>query len=141
MANPKLSSGSDHLPDPAAPANTRTRRLLWASVAVLIGLAVNLSLCVRRGGGDRGALAFVAFSHLNLLLLFLSSSRFERSPPGSPSRGRARLAVWVLTTTLTAAFTWKMGALLPLPLAIAAWVMAAAAVGGGFYVLFVLDNK
>ncbi|KAL6606208.1 hypothetical protein ACP70R_041861 [Stipagrostis hirtigluma subsp. patula] len=131
----------DHRPDAAAPAPARASRVPWASVAVLLGLAANLALCLRRSGGDRGAAAFVVFSHLNLLLLLLSLRRFERSPPGSPSRGRARIAVWVLTASLTAAFTWKVAALLPLALVAAAWVMAAATAGGGFYMLFFLDEK
>ncbi|OEL38385.1 hypothetical protein BAE44_0000595, partial [Dichanthelium oligosanthes] len=42
-----------------------------------------------------------------------------------------------LATTLTAAFTWKIGALLPVSFATATWIMAAATVLGGFYVLFV----
>ncbi|TKW19648.1 hypothetical protein SEVIR_4G034301v4 [Setaria viridis] len=87
------------------------------------------------------AVAFVGASHLNLLLLFGAIRRFELSPPGSPARGRARLAVWLLTATLTAAFTWKIGAMLPLGFAVAAWVMAAATVIGGFYMLFLHGEK
>ena len=107
----------------------RTRRR-WVTLAILAGLAVNLALCVRRvGGEDRGALAFVGFSHLNLLLLFGAIRRFEASPAdGSPARGRARLAVWLLTATLTAAFTWRIGEMVPLRFAAAAWVVAAATV-------------
>ena len=120
----------------------RTRRR-WVTLAILAGLAVNLALCVRRvGGEDRGALAFVGFSHLNLLLLFGAIRRFEASPAdGSPARGRARLAVWLLTATLTAAFTWRIGEMMPLGFAIAAWVMAAATVLGGFYMLFLHGDK
>ncbi|TVU03163.1 hypothetical protein EJB05_51308, partial [Eragrostis curvula] len=141
MANPNHPS-SDHRPDPAAPAPARARRIPWTTVAVLVFLAANLALCVRRvGGGDRGALAFIAFAPLNLVLLFWSMRRFEHSPPGSAARGRAKLAVWLLTASLTAAFTWKMCALLPLLLAVAVCIMAASTVGGGFYVLFVHDAK
>ena len=120
----------------------RNRRRPWVTLAILAGLAVNLALCVRRvGGEDRGALAFVGFSHLNLLLLFGAIRRFEASPDGSPARGRARLAVWLLTATLTAAFTWRIGEMMPLGFAIAAWVMAAATVLGGFYMLFLRGDK
>jgi len=123
-------------------APARTRRRPWVTLAILVGLAVNLALCVRRvGGEDRGALAFVGFSHLNLLLLFGAIRRFEASPDGSPARGRARLAVWLLTATLTAAFTWRIGEMMPLGFAIAAWVMAAATVLGGFYMLFLRGDK
>ncbi|KAG0512768.1 hypothetical protein BDA96_10G042800, partial [Sorghum bicolor] len=133
-ADPPKPSSDPH-PDPAAPAPSRScrrRRLPLATVGILVALGLNLALCLRlrRGGGHD--LAFVVLSHLNLLLLFLSLRRFERTPPGSAARGRAMLAVWLLTATLTAAFTWKIGALMPLAFAVAAWVMAAATVLGGF---------
>ncbi|WVZ82505.1 hypothetical protein U9M48_029759 [Paspalum notatum var. saurae] len=138
MASP--DDPSDCHPGPAAAA--RARRLSVTAVAILVGLALNLALCVRRvGHDDRGALAFVGVSHLNLLLLFVAIRRFELSPPGSVARGRARLAVWLLTTTLTAGFTWKIGALLPPALAIVAWVMAAGTVLAGVFLLFVHDDK
>ncbi|OEL14156.1 hypothetical protein BAE44_0024825 [Dichanthelium oligosanthes] len=140
MADLKPSSDA-HLDPAAPPATPRKRRLSWLTVAILLGLAVNLALCVRRVGDDRRAVAFVGFSHINLLLLFGAIRRFELSPHGSPARGRARLAVWLLTTTLTAAFTWKIGAMLPLSLAIAVWIMAAATVLGGFYMLFLHGEK
>lgn len=144
MANNPPKPSSDPQRDPAAPAATprRNRRLPWVTVAILLGLAVNLALCVRRvGGDDRRAVAFVGFSHLNLLLLFGAIRHFEVSPYGSPARGRARLAVWLLTTTLTAAFTWKIGAMVPLGFAVAAWIMAAATVLGGFYMMFLHGEK
>ncbi|CAD6337723.1 unnamed protein product [Miscanthus lutarioriparius] len=120
--------------EPAAP----TRRVRWTTVAILVFLALNLVLCVY--GDGRGAVAFVVVSHLNLALLLCALHRFEVAPHGSPARGRARLAVWLLTTTLTAAFTWKIGEVMPLGLAVAAWVLAAATVGGGFYALFLHDD-
>ncbi|WVZ82523.1 hypothetical protein U9M48_029777 [Paspalum notatum var. saurae] len=141
MANPPKPS-SNPRPDPAAPAMaTRGRRVPWAAVAILVSLTLNFALCVRRVGDDRGAVAFIGFSHLNLLLLFGALRFLEASSHGSPARGRARLAVWLLTTTLTAAFTWKIGALLPLPFAAAAWIMAAATVLGGFYAMFIAGEK
>ncbi|RLM56030.1 hypothetical protein C2845_PM10G02610 [Panicum miliaceum] len=134
-------SDRHHRQGPAAPATARTRRLPWVSAAILAGLAVNLALCVRRVGDDRRAVAFVGFSHLNLLLLFGAIRRFEASPDGSPARGRARLAVWLLTATLTATFTWRIGEMMPLGFAVAAWIMAAATVLGGFYMLFLHGEK
>ncbi|XP_066368982.1 uncharacterized protein [Miscanthus floridulus] len=127
-------------PAAAAPA-APTRRVRWGTVAILVFLGLNLALCVRRVHGDgHGAVAFVVVSHLNLALLLCALHRFEVAPPGSPARGRARLAVWLLTTTLTAAFTWKIGEVMPLGLAVVAWVLAAATVGGGFYALFLHDD-
>ncbi|GJN29663.1 hypothetical protein PR202_gb17912 [Eleusine coracana subsp. coracana] len=111
--------------------------MAWAYAAALVCLAANLVLCVRRD--DR---AFLAFAHLNLLLLFWCARRFDAAPQGSAAHyRRARLAVWLLTASLTASFTWRMCALLPAPVAAAAWVLAAATVGGGFYLLFVRDAK
>ena len=146
MANPPKPSSDPHpdtapAPAPATIARARARRVPWAAAAVLVSLALNFALCVRRVGDDRGAVAFIGFSHLNLLLLFGALRFLEASPHGSPARGRARLAVWLLTTTLTAAFTWKIGALLPLPFAAAAWIMAAATVLGGFYAMFIAGEK
>jgi len=139
-ADPPKPSSDPH-PDPAAPAPARGCRLPLATVGILVALGLNLALCLRlrlRRGGHN--LTFVGLSHLNLLLLFLSLCRFERTPPGSAARGRAMLAVWLLTATLTAAFTWKIGALMPLAFAVAAWVMAAATVLGGFCMLFLLHG-
>jgi hypothetical protein len=148
MASSTKPAASDpHRADPASPPPAtprRDRRRPWSTLAILAGLAVNLALCVRRvgGGEDRGALVFVGFSHLNLLLLFGAIRRFEASPAdGSPARGRARLAVWLLTATLTAAFTWRIGEMVPLRFAAAAWVVAAATVLGGFYMLFLHGDK
>lgn len=145
MANSPKPSPNPHHDPAAAPAATTPRRdhgFPWVTVAILLGLAANLALCVRRvGGDDRRAIAFVAFSHLNLLLLFGAIRHFEVSPAGSPARGRARLTVWLLTTTLTAAFTSKIGAIVPLGFAIAAWIMAAVTVLGGFYMLFLYGEK
>ncbi|CAL5045934.1 unnamed protein product [Urochloa decumbens] len=141
MASPDPSD-RHHQKDPAAaPATARTRRPSSASVALLVGLAVNLVLCLRRVHGDRGAIGFVAFSHLNLFLLFGAIRWFDLSPPGSPARGRARLAAWLLTTTLTASFTWKIGEFLPLGFAIAAWAMSVATVLSGFYFMFLAREK
>jgi hypothetical protein len=118
--------------DPAPPAPAR--RVPFASAAALLSLGANLALCVRRD--DR---AFVGFAHLNLLLLFWSARRFDLAPPGSAAHARAKLAVWVLTATLTAAFIRRVCEALPPPLAAAAWVTAAATVGGGFYLIFVRE--
>ncbi|CAL5036762.1 unnamed protein product [Urochloa decumbens] len=142
MAAPDPSARHHHKhEDPAAPATARTRRPSTSSVALLAGLAVNLVLCLRRVRDDRGAMGFVAFSHLNLLLLFGAIRWFDLAPPGSPARGRARLAAWLLTTTLTASFTWKIGEFLPLGFAIAAWAMSVATVLSGFYFMFLAGEK
>ncbi|KAF8697611.1 hypothetical protein HU200_035798 [Digitaria exilis] len=126
-----------HQQDPPPPApQEHARRLPLAGVAILLGFSLNLGLCIRRARDDLGAAAFVAFSHLNLFALVAAIRRFEDTPDGSAARGRARVAVWLATTTLTAAFTWRVGAMLPLGLAVAAWVLAAVTVLAGFYMMF-----
>jgi hypothetical protein len=60
---------------------------------------------------------------------------------GAPHRQARLCGCSVLTATLTVAFTWKIREVLPLGLVVAAWVAAAATVGGGFYVLFLHGNK
>ncbi|CAN6165124.1 unnamed protein product [Urochloa humidicola] len=137
------SSDRHHQKDPAVPATIprRNRRPSSSTVAIVVVLAVNLALCLYRVRDDLGAIGFVAFSHLNLFLLFGAIRYFDISPPGSPARGRARLAAWLLTTTLTASFTWKVGEFLPPGFAIAAWAMAAATVLAGFYLMFLAGEK
>ncbi|CAL5045937.1 unnamed protein product [Urochloa decumbens] len=134
MAAPDPSA-RPHLKDPAAPATARTRR---PSSSLLVGLAVNLALCLRRIHDDRG---FLGFSHLNLFLLFGAILCFDLSPPGSPARVCARLAAWLLSTTLTVSFTWKMSEFLPLGSAIAAWAMSVATVLLVFYFIFLAGEK
>ncbi|XP_006656636.1 uncharacterized protein LOC102718748 [Oryza brachyantha] len=143
MANP-----DDPLLDPPPPAaasnrvsnNGGSRVVPW--VAPLIGLAVNLALCIYRAEGDRAAIAFACFAYLNLLLLFCCIHHFDQAPSGSPARGRIiRVAVWLLAASLAAVFTWKVAAMMPLPVAAFTWVMAAATVVGGFYGFFIHEYK
>ncbi|CAN6230199.1 unnamed protein product [Urochloa humidicola] len=136
MAAPDPSD-RHHQNDPAAPATARTRR---PSASLVVGLAVNLALGLRRIHDNRG---FLGFSHLNLNLFLLLGAIlcFDLSPQGSPARGRARLAAWLLSATFAASFTWKMVEFLPLGLAIAAWAMAVATVLLVFCLIFLAGEK
>uniref|UniRef100_A0A0E0L7U6 Uncharacterized protein n=1 Tax=Oryza punctata TaxID=4537 RepID=A0A0E0L7U6_ORYPU len=144
MASPKAGDG-DPLLNPPDPASNRgnggVRRVPWASLIGFVALAINFALCIYRAEGDRGAIAFVTFAYLNLLLLFWCIRQFDQAPHGSAARGRIRVAVWILATSLTAVFTWKVAALMPLPVAAVAWIMAAATVVGGFYGFFIHEDK
>ncbi|KAJ1255917.1 hypothetical protein BS78_04G087700 [Paspalum vaginatum] len=51
-----------------------------------------------------GAVSFVCFSYLDLVLLFYCLRRYGRTPPGSPQREHLKMAVWLLTTMLNVAF-------------------------------------
>lgn len=46
------------------------------------------------------------------------------------------MAVWVLTTLLTLAFSYKVAAIMPVPVQILVWGMAGATILGGFYAFF-----
>jgi len=99
-------------------------------------LTFNLVLAIYRSQGDPSAVGFVAFSYLDLVLLFYCLRRFENAEPDSPARRHLKLAVWILTTLLTAVFSYKIAAIMPLPLQILVWVMATSTVGGGYYAFF-----
>ena len=94
-------------PDPSdrQPAPDGARRLPWTTVVILVVLAGNFVLSVRRVRDNRGALAFIGLSHLNLLALFYATRRFELSPPKPVSYGQARLAVGLLAMMLSVDFT------------------------------------
>ncbi|GJN00931.1 hypothetical protein PR202_ga18158 [Eleusine coracana subsp. coracana] len=67
-------------------------------------LTMNSGLAIYRAREDAASVLFVVGSYLLLLLLFAYLRTYERSPPGSPLRERARRAVWQLTTLLTVGF-------------------------------------
>jgi hypothetical protein len=116
----------------------------WPSLLTIIGFAFltfNSFMAVYRSNGDVGAISFVAFSYSVLVLLFYCLRRFETTPPESPSRDRIKMAVWLLTTLLTAAFSYKVAAIMPLPVQVLVWAMAGATVLGGFYAFFIHQEK
>ncbi|OEL16946.1 hypothetical protein BAE44_0022034 [Dichanthelium oligosanthes] len=109
------------------------------SLLTLIGFAFltfNSGMAVYRSNGDLSAISFVAFSYLDLVLLFYCLRCYERTPPESPRRERLKMAVWLLTTMLTAAFSYKVAAIMPFPVQVLVWAMAGATVLGGFYAFF-----
>jgi hypothetical protein len=111
----------------------------WATTAGFGFLTLNSGLAIYRARGDPAAILFVAGSYLTLLLLFRCLSDYERAPPGSPQRERARRAVWPLTTILTLGFAWKVAAVMPSAVAAAVvWGLAIATTVGGFFALFVV---
>lgn len=113
----------------------------WLTVAGFGFLTFNSGMAVYRSQGDRGAVAFVAFSYLDLLALFYCLRRYESAEPGSGLRDRLKVAVWLLTTALTILFSYKVAALMPLAVAVVVWLMAFATVAGGFYAFFCSENK
>ncbi|CAN6202567.1 unnamed protein product [Urochloa humidicola] len=110
----------------------------WVTTAGFGFLTLNSGLAIYRANGDLASILFVAGSYLTLLLLFRCLRDYERAPPGSPERERARRAVWPLTTVLTLGFAWKVAAVMPSAVAAAVvWGLAIATTVGGFFALFV----
>lgn len=113
----------------------------WLTVAAIAFLTFNTGMAIRRAGGEPWAIAFVVFSYCDLLLLFGFLRAFERADQNSPRRERIKVAVWLLTTMLTAAFSYKVAAVMPLAIAVLVWVMAFATVAGGYYAFFLASEK
>ncbi|TVU33067.1 hypothetical protein EJB05_24852, partial [Eragrostis curvula] len=109
------------------------------SLFTLVGFAFltfNSAMAVYRSNGDLAAISFVGFSYLDLVLLFYCLHLYERTPPESPRREHLKMAVWLLTTMLTAAFSYKVAAIMPFPVQVLVWAMAGVTVLGGFYAFF-----
>ncbi|CAL5023152.1 unnamed protein product [Urochloa decumbens] len=116
----------------------------WPSALTIIGFAFltfNSFMAVYRSNGDVGAIFFVVFSYLDLVSLFYCLRQYERTPLESPRREHIKMAVWLLTTLLTAAFSYKVAAIMPLPVQVLVWAMAGATVLGGFYAFFIHQEK
>ncbi|KAF8691521.1 hypothetical protein HU200_040668 [Digitaria exilis] len=120
----------------SAPKNQDGR---WPSLLTVLGfmfLTLNSVMAVYKSNGDVWAISFVVFSYLDLLVLFYFLRQFERTPPDSPRRERIKMVVWLLTTMLTAAFSYKVAEIMPLPVQVLVWAMASVTVIGGFYAFF-----
>ncbi|RLN08805.1 hypothetical protein C2845_PM11G00040 [Panicum miliaceum] len=129
------------LPAGAAAGRRRRWSVPWLTVAGFAFLTFNSGMAIRRSGGERGAVAFVAFSYLDLILLFACLRWYETAAPGSAARARLKAAVWTLTTALTVLFSAKVAAVMPAAVAVVVWVMAFATVAGGFYAFFLYSDK
>ncbi|KAJ1255910.1 hypothetical protein BS78_K138400 [Paspalum vaginatum] len=113
----------------------------WLTAAGFSFLTFNSGMAIYRSQGDGGAVSFVVFSYADLLTLFVCLRAFEAAEPGSVSRDRLKVVVWLLTTALTLAFSYKVAAVMPVAVAVAVWVMAFATVVGGFYAFFFCHDE
>ncbi|XP_025812092.1 uncharacterized protein LOC112889590 [Panicum hallii] len=117
-------------------ADNRNLAPTWATKAGFGLLTANSALALYRSGGDLASVLFISASYAALLLLFRRLRDYERAPPGSPARERARRAVWPLTALLTLGFAWKVAAVMPSAAAAAVvWGLAVATTAGGFFAL------
>nr|CAB3446104.1 unnamed protein product [Digitaria exilis] len=100
----------------------------WPSLLTVAGfmfLTFNSVMAVYRSNGDVKAISFVVFSYLDLVTLFYFLRQFERTPPDSPRREHIKMIMWLLTTMLTAAFSYKVAEIMPLPVQVLVWAMAS----------------
>ncbi|KAG8077723.1 hypothetical protein GUJ93_ZPchr0007g4037 [Zizania palustris] len=111
------------------------------SVFAVIILAGNSVAAIYHSWRDPWSVAFVLAAFLILLSLFLALRLFERLPPGSSRRVHVKAGVWVLTTVLTIMFSYRVAALMPLPLAVIIWTMAGSTIIAGFYMFFVSRDE
>ncbi|KAJ4782239.1 hypothetical protein LUZ62_066496 [Rhynchospora pubera] len=108
----------------------------WLTAMGFAFLTFNSGMAIYRSKGDAGSVAFVAISYLDLLSLFYCLRLYEKSPHNSSQRRIIKAIVWSLTTLLTVMFSYKVAALMPLPVAVVVWAMASATILGGFYAFF-----
>ncbi|CAO2045069.1 unnamed protein product [Urochloa humidicola] len=104
-------------------------------------LTLNSATAIVRSRGDAAAVTFICFSYADLLALFLCLRMYERAPAGSNARSWLKVAVWIETALLTFAFSGKVAAVMPPPVAVMVWLVAFATVAGGFVAFFVYQEK
>ncbi|KAL6628921.1 hypothetical protein ACP70R_028686 [Stipagrostis hirtigluma subsp. patula] len=117
------------------------RSFSWLTALGFGFLTFNSGMAIYRSKGDGEAIAFVAFSYLDLLTLFFCLKQYENAEPGSQLRDRLKVAVWLLTTALTLVFSYKVAAVMPAAVAVLVWLMAFGTVAGGFYAFFCYSEK
>jgi len=133
IAEATKKAGVDGGEEPLLGDAARPPDFSWLWLLGFAFLTCNLGIAIYRSQGDPAAVGFVAFSYLDIVLLFYCLRKFEKAQPDSPASRNLQLAVWILSTLLTAVFSYKIAAIVPLPMQILVWAMATATVGGGFY--------
>ncbi|XP_038978557.1 uncharacterized protein LOC120108917 [Phoenix dactylifera] len=113
----------------------------WLQPLALAFLTFNSGAALYRSRSDPWGVAFVVTSYVDLLSLFWCLRRFESTHEGSPGRGILKMAVWSLSTLLTAMFSYRVAAMMPLPVAVVVWAMAGLTIAAGFYAFFIYKEK
>lgn len=121
--------------------NARGSFSSWLPFLGFLFLTLNSAVAVVRSRGETMAVAFITFSYVDLVALFVCLRMYERARAGSSTREWLKIAVWVLTTLLTLGFSYRVAAVMPAPVALLVWLMAFATVTGGFVAFFVLKEK
>ncbi|CAN6177731.1 unnamed protein product [Urochloa humidicola] len=113
----------------------------WLTVVGFAFLTFNSGMAIYRSNGDTGSVTFVVVSYLDLVALFGCLRYYERLDRHSPKRETVKAGVWGLTTLLTVMFSYKVAEIMPLPVKLVVWAMAAATSCGGFYAFFIHEEK
>nr|CAB3446111.1 unnamed protein product [Digitaria exilis] len=131
------------LPDNGCGADNAVGSFSWSWLTFLgfVFLTFNSTMAIVRSQGEATAVAFVSFSYVDLVALFGCLRMYERAAAGSAKREWLKVAVWVLTTLLTFAFSYKVATVMPAPVAVLVWLMAFVAAAGGFVAFFIYQEK
>jgi hypothetical protein len=121
--------------------NNAAESCSWPTLLGFVFLTFNSVMAIVRSRGDMMAIAFVIFSYADLVALFICLMLYDRAGAGSSRREWLKIAVWLLTTLLTLAFSYKVAAVMPTPVAVLVWLMAFATVAGGFIAFFIYKEK
>ncbi|CAO2037681.1 unnamed protein product [Urochloa humidicola] len=113
----------------------------WLTILGFLFLTLNSLMAIHRSQGERSTVAFVVFSYLDLVVLFICLKWYENALPDSVTRAWLKVAVWILTTALTLLFSAKVAVVMPAAVAVVVWLMAFATVAGGFYAFFCYSEK
>ncbi|KAJ3701390.1 hypothetical protein LUZ61_005095 [Rhynchospora tenuis] len=110
----------------------------WLTGVGFSMLTCNSVLAIYRSKEDAWSVAFVVSAYFALLLLFWCLRSYERTAPNyAAQRWILKVAVWLLSTFLTAMFSYKVALLMPWPVALIVWGMAGTVILGGFYAFFI----
>ncbi|XP_064993890.1 uncharacterized protein LOC135630690 [Musa acuminata AAA Group] len=108
----------------------------WLSALSFAFLTYSSAVAVYRSRDDASAVTFVVVAYADLWLLFRCLRALECGGEGA-NNWRLRAAVWSLVTLLTSMFSYKVAAVMPWPVSVVVWGMAAAVAMGGFWAFFV----
>ncbi|KAJ3701391.1 hypothetical protein LUZ61_005096 [Rhynchospora tenuis] len=109
----------------------------WLTTVGFTVLTCNSVLAVYRSKEDAWSVAFVVSAYFALLFLFWCLRLYERTAPNAAQRWKLIVAVWSLSTFLTSMFSYKVANLMPWPVDLVVWSMAASVICGGFYAFFI----
>lgn len=119
-------------------SNQRTKLFNFLAFVAFLLLTFTTAESAYRSRHQPSALAFTLFSYADLVLLFHCLKVFERLGPDATLRKKEGLKalVWLLATAQILAFTWRVAAEIPLPIAVALWLVAGLITISGFYLMF-----